>query len=231
MKKINEVELKELFNSIRNNDKLAFENLYKKCNKLVYSIAFSILKNKENSEDIVQIVFLKIYTLDKNKLPTNKELSWLYTLTKNETLNFLRSKKEEINIEDIYYITTENTELEDIMDKDKYNRLISSLTVEEQEIISLKILSNLSFKEISQLLKIPMGTVQWKYYKALHTLKILISNFTMFIVAIAVFVVNKVSIQRKNQDAEDIDEKAQEDEKTQGSKDSEIIKRRKCSIC
>lgn len=100
-------QLKELFNSIRIDDKLAFENLYKKCNKLVYSIAFSILKNKENSDDIVQIVFSKIYTLDKNKLPTNKEISWLYTLTKNETLNLLRSRKEEINIEDIYYITTE----------------------------------------------------------------------------------------------------------------------------
>lgn len=230
MKKINEVELKELFTSIRNNDKLAFENLYKKCNKLVYNIAFSILKHKENSEDIVQIVFSKIYTLDKNKLPTNKELSWLYTLTKNETLNFLRSKKEEINIEDIYYISIENTELEDIVDKDKYNRIISSLSIEEQEIISLKILSNLSFKEISQLLNIPMGTVQWKYYKSLHTLKILISNLAMFIVAITTFVVNKVSIQRKNQDVESIDEKALGDEKTQGTNDSEMIKR-KCPIC
>ena len=41
-----------------------------------------------NSEDIVQIVFSETYTLDKNKLPTNKEVSWLYTLTKNETLKF-----------------------------------------------------------------------------------------------------------------------------------------------
>ena len=59
MKKIKVEELRKIFNGIRNDEKLAFETLYKDYNKLVYSIAFSILKNKENSEDIVQIVFFK----------------------------------------------------------------------------------------------------------------------------------------------------------------------------
>jgi len=44
---------------------------------VIYGIAFSILKNKEDSEDVVQIVFSKLYVLDKEKLPKEKEATWL----------------------------------------------------------------------------------------------------------------------------------------------------------
>ena len=89
MIKIDDKELNELFIELKDNNKIAFEKLYTKYNKLVYGVAFSILKNKEDSEDVVQIVFSKLYKIDKNKLPSNKEASWLYTLTKNETISFV----------------------------------------------------------------------------------------------------------------------------------------------
>ena len=90
MRKINDIQLKELFIEIKNNNKIAFEKLYKQYNKLVYGIAFSILKNNQDSEDIVQNVFTKLYTMDKSKLPNNNEATWIYSVTKNETLNFLQ---------------------------------------------------------------------------------------------------------------------------------------------
>ena len=93
MGKIKEKELKELFIEIKNNNKIAFEKLYSKYNKTVYGIAFSILKNKPDSEDVVQTVFTKIYTLEKDKLPKDKIGSWLYSVTKNETLLLLRKKR------------------------------------------------------------------------------------------------------------------------------------------
>ena len=63
MNKIDEKELNELFIELKHNNKIAFEKLYTKYNKLVYGIAFSILKNKEDSEDVVQIVFSKLYKI------------------------------------------------------------------------------------------------------------------------------------------------------------------------
>lgn len=82
MKKIDENELKEIFNELRNNNENAYEKLYKKYKNLVYNIAFSILKNKTDSEDIMQIVFTKIYGMEKPKLPTKNEACWIYSLTK-----------------------------------------------------------------------------------------------------------------------------------------------------
>lgn len=183
MRKINDIQLKELFIEIKNNNKIAFEKLYNQYNKLVYGIAFSILKNNQDSEDIVQNVFTKLYTMDKSKLPNNNEATWIYSVTKNETLNFLQKKHSDISLENVYDIEDTDNEINEIIDKDTYNRLISKLDDKEKEIISLKILANFSFDEIGTLLNKPTGTIKWKYYKSIHTLKILLGNLGMFFVS------------------------------------------------
>lgn len=182
MNKIDEKELRELFIEIKHNNKIAYERLYTKYNKLVYGIAFSILKNREDSEDIVQIVFTKLYKIDKSKLPDSKEASWLYIMTRNEAITYLRKKNDSIDLESIYDIEDKDNEINNIIDKVQFNKLISGLNDKEKQIISLKILANLSFDEIGKLLGEPTGTIKWRYYKGVRTLKLLLSNLGMFIV-------------------------------------------------
>ena len=181
--KINVKELKNLFVKIKNNNNTAFEELYSKYSKLIYKIAYSILKNKSDAEDITQIVFEKIYSMDKENLPTKNETSWIYSVTKNETLNYFKSNRNNINLDDIYEIEDNNQEISKIIDQENYKRLISKLNDNEKEIISLKIISNFSFEEIGKILNMPTGTVKWRYYKAINTLKLLLSNLTMFIIS------------------------------------------------
>ena len=52
MKNQEKEELKAIFNELRNGNKEVIENLYKKYDKLIYGVAFSILKNKDDSEAI-----------------------------------------------------------------------------------------------------------------------------------------------------------------------------------
>lgn len=186
MKKIDERELRELFIELKSNNKIAFEKLYIKYNKLVYGIAFSILKNKEASEDVVQSVFSKLYEMDKSKMPENKEASWLYTLTKNEAITFLRKKDNNIDLESIYNIEDKDNEINNIIDQVEFNRLIHGLNDKEKQIISLKILANLSFDEIGKLLGESTNTIKWRYYKSINTLKIILSNLGMFIITLAI---------------------------------------------
>ena len=210
MKSINKEELHEIFIEIANKNEDEFNKLYEKYNGLVYAISFSILKNKENCEDITQIVFTKIWNMNKENLPKANEASWLYSLTKNETLNFLRKERDSINIDDIYYIS-DDKDLNDVTEKDSYNRIISKLDEKEQEIVSLKVLSGLSFKEIAGILNMPIGTVQWRYYKALHSLKILIANLSMFILTTAIFIANKTVFKnRKKLANEEVKEEQEE---------------------
>ena len=214
---INKKELHELFQGIKQGSRTAFEVLYKRYNQLVYKIAFSIIKNKENSEDIMQNVFTKIFELPEIKLPDNKEASWLYTVTKNETITKLRKLKEDIDIDSIYNMATDCKDIENIIDNDKYNRIINKLDEKEQEIVSLKILGQLSFKEISKLMDIPIGTVQWHYYKAIDCIKILIGNISMFITTTVLYLKNKLIKVEMSQNIEEnnvIQEDSKEEEKT-----------------
>lgn len=217
MEKINENELKELFIEIKLNNKIAFDKLYNKYNKLVYGIAFSILKNKQDSEDVVQIVFSKIYNLEKDKLPTDKMGTWLYKVTKNETLLFLRKKDNNIDLDTIYNLQDENNEIDTFISRDSYKRLIKGLDKKEQEIVSLKILSNLTFREIGKLLGESTNTVKWRYYKAIYTLKITLSNLGMFIIT---FVLGIITLREQKKGALDIKEEQNNSNKNEIEEES-----------
>ena len=51
----------------------------------------------------------------------------------------------------------------------------------------------MSFREISLLLNIPMGTVQWKYYTSLYTLRLLLGNISMVIIGILLFIKGNIT--------------------------------------
>ena len=113
---MNKEESKSIFLKIKKDDPKGLEELYSQYHKMVYGIAFSIVKNKEDAEDIMQIVFTKIKELDKTKLPSDKEMTWLYTLAKNETLNYLKKKKGEVSLDTIYEIENKNNEIDKKID-------------------------------------------------------------------------------------------------------------------
>lgn len=213
MKNIDEKELHEIFDKMRKEDKKSYEELYKKYYKLVYNIAFSILKNKENAEDISQNVFIKIGNLKKEKLPNSYEASWLYTVTKNECISLFRKTKETLTIEDIKNENLED-EIEGIIQKNSYEKMMENLEKIEKQIIFLKVEAGYSFKEIARLLKMPIGTVQWKYYKSLHALKLLIANLSMFVIGVVTCLFNNSRLKESKVEQ---DENKTEDNKEQGS--------------
>ena len=208
----------------KENIKDVFELFYNKYYSLVFKIAFSVLKNNENSEDVTQDVFTKIYKLSPEKFPEKNEISWLYTVIKNEAISCLRKQKNTENIDDFYKISEENEDIENIIDKDKYNRIINNLNTKQKEIVSLKILGDLSFKEISKLLSIPTGTVQWHYYKAINRLKKVLEMASMCMVLIIVLNIlgNNINLERKVSNINNIEQGTQEAEHEENHKQESV---------
>lgn len=172
----------EIFELLKTNRKLGIEELYKNYSKLVFGVIYSILKNTDETEDVLQNVFIKIFKLDNEKLPTKSHLSWLYSVAKNETINYIKKNSKEKNFENLYEISDNDTEIEKVLDKEYFNNLIKNLPQKQQEILSLKIVSNLSFKEIANILNMKIPAVQWHYYKSLNTIKLLLGNvLTIFV--------------------------------------------------
>ena len=213
--KIDNKELEKIFLEINQNRSCGIKELYSKYKKIVYGVAFTISKNKTDAEDITQIIFAKICEMEKSKIPTNNYASWLYSTTKNETINFLKKKKDNISLEKIYEISDDNNEINKVIDNIEFNKLISKLDEKEKEIISLKILSNFSFEEIGKLLKEPVGTVKWRYYKSIYSLKAILGNLAMFIVSFAIGIKTLLS----NKKSENITEQESIEQNTQVQED------------
>lgn len=166
-------------------EKAAQEEFYIHYYKLVFGISMSILKNKEDSLDVTQNVLVKLYTLSADKFPKTSPLSWLYSVTKNEALHFIRSENKTVSLdEELLNIYTVANEIEKIVDMDTYYSMIGSLSPVEREIVTLKVISGLRYREIARLLDMPTGTVQWKYHTAVHKLRIALTNLVIDMVTI-----------------------------------------------
>lgn len=181
-----DTELKVIFNRIRNGDRTAFSDLFLNYRKLVFSVAMSIINNYDSANDITQNVFLKLYILDKDKFPASSELSWLYTVAKNESLVFMRRKPKEVSIEGYEEVPDQDV-FQEVISKDTYYSLVKNLPQEQREIVTLKVLGGLTHKEIATILKMPIGTVQWKYHKAVHKLRTAWSNLLIAVAAALVW--------------------------------------------
>lgn len=202
----------EIFELLKTNRKLGIEELYKNYSKLVFGVIYSILKNTDEAEDVLQNVFIKIFKLDNEKLPTKSHLSWLYSVAKNETINYIKKHSKEKNFENLYEISDNDTEIEKVLDKEYFNNLIKNLPPKQQEILSLKIVSNLSFKEIANILNMKIPAVQWHYYKSLNTIKLLLGNVITIFVGAFLYIKTKGLNERNEPEQEENDSVKEKDE-------------------
>lgn len=201
MDKATKIELHNIFQGIKSGIKESIEELYSKYQKLVINISFSIVKDKNIAEEVSQIVFLKILQNPKENLPNSNELCWLYATTKNQTIDYLRKQRNIIDIDSIYDVEDNYNEINETIDKHTYRKMIEGLDPIDKEIVSLKVISYFTFKEIGLILGMPTGTVQWRYYKAVHALKMLLSNVSMFIISMIVTLLiknNKIPVKPAN---------------------------------
>ena len=114
---------------------------------------------------------MKIMQLSIEKLPTKKEINWLYITTKTVTIEYLKKNQKYIDKDSIYNISEFQSEIIELIDKDSFNTLMKNIDNTSKEIISLKIFSKFSFKEISELLNVLYIKVIWKYNKSTQVIK------------------------------------------------------------
>src|SRR5690554_6209962 len=82
--------------ALKNGDDSQFEIIYEETHRLVYYIICSILKNKEDSEDVMQQVYMTIYK--KIDQYTNSPKAWISMIARNLAINqYNKNKKEKIN--------------------------------------------------------------------------------------------------------------------------------------
>lgn len=148
----------------------------------MYGIAFSIIKKEDISQDVVHNVVYRLMLLEPTKFPVSNELTWLYTVIKNESLMFLRNNQPNISLDNIAVEPiVENKDIHDFVDMDTYYSMIKGLNDEQRQVVTLKVLGGYTHKEISKMLGKPIGTIQWLYNVSIKKLKITLTSIVVAI--------------------------------------------------
>jgi len=162
---------------LANGDENAFTAVYELYSEKVYRLAFRFLKDKEQSEEIVQEAFINLW-LSREKLSADGNMwLYLYVISKRLSLNALRQVgKSSILVERLLHQISElqNTTEEEILahDLEHYaEKLIEKLPRQQQLIFKLSRIEGLSHKEIAEQLQISPNTVKNHMVEALKTLK------------------------------------------------------------
>ena len=152
--------------------KEAFEKFYYATDKVLYAYILSILKNHEDTMDVLHDTYIKIRSAAHLYKPMNKPMAWVFTIARN-----LAKTKITKNKRTLY---SDNTEIEndlsfsyvtDVEDRMVLITVLKELTDEERSIILLHAVSGLKHKEIAEDLKLPLSTVLSKYNRGLKKLK------------------------------------------------------------
>lgn len=157
--------LKKLNSKVKQEKDIAFEKLYNKYYRLVFFIVSKYLDNNEDKEDLVQTIFLKILQSIHSVKDYNLISSYISTVAKNESINFLKRRKKLVSLDELPNTPTSDYNIIYIP------QFVNCLKKEDINIIVLKIYYGYTFKEISELLNIPLKTVATHYYRALDELK------------------------------------------------------------
>jgi RNA polymerase sigma factor (sigma-70 family) len=166
-------------------DQKAYKRLLELHRTTIFHIIFKIVHNKEEADDLVQETFMKAFCSLASYKKEYRFTTWLYKIAANSSIDYLRKKKLEtfsidepvetkdgergIELADWTY----NPE-QDFSSKQKIfsiEQAIDSLPKKYREVIVFRHKQDKPYEEIAEILKIPVGTVKARIFRARELLK------------------------------------------------------------
>jgi RNA polymerase sigma-70 factor (ECF subfamily) len=143
--------------------------------RAAYNLARWLVRNDQDAEDIVQESFLKAYKAQES-FRGREAKTWMLSIVRNTAMDFLRRYKSKIVVplgdqaEPEDYSPDPERELLEQSRREQVRQAISHLAEEFREVIVLREIEGLSYKEIASALSIPMGTVMSRLSRARNLL-------------------------------------------------------------
>ncbi len=166
---MNNEQLRNLIKLMKAGSTEAFEEIYNGLSTPIYTIALKITRNPVLAEEAVQEVFIKLYTSppDEN---IEKPRAYIFKSAHNKALDIAKSNPMHEDIDEKTDIPAANSDCGDI------TKGLNLLPESERIIVTLHINAGLKFREIAEITGSPVGTVLWRYRKAISRLKAFLTD-------------------------------------------------------
>ena len=175
MKKNSNNNDSELVEKVKKGNKMAFNFLMNKYYSRVYASLFSFTKSHEDSEDLTQMTFLKVWQQITTFRGDSAFFTWVYRIAINLAKNYVSSanfKKQKINTSieeaEIEIKSFDDSELSLIHEQSLYKirNFIDSLPESLRTAFTLREQDGLSYEEIGKITNTPIGTVRSRIFRA-----------------------------------------------------------------
>lgn len=168
----------KLVNKAKNGEARAFGQLYDTYLPPIYRFIFLRVGGvKAEAEDICHQVFLKAWQNIKDyEFQGFPFSSWLYRIAQNTIIDYYRTKKQSVSIEQVAEdVFSESSNVDQSIDRDfeleKVKLAIAKLEPDQQNVILMKFVNDLSNKEIAAILNKSEGAIRVIQHRALKQLK------------------------------------------------------------
>jgi RNA polymerase sigma factor (sigma-70 family) len=160
----------------------AFQRLLLEYQKPLYNHIRTIVLNHDDTDDVLQNCFIKIFQHLKSFKGDSKLFSWMYRIATNEALTFLKQKARANNIssEALQNKTLDNLEADVFFDGNemqlKLQRAIALLPEKQQLVFKMKYFQELKYEEISEILGTTVGGLKASYHLAVKKIEAFVSS-------------------------------------------------------
>lgn len=169
MEEIRNKKDEEIIKIILKNPDLYSEIIFRYQEKITRYISRIAKISKEDTEDLTQDVFLSVYE-NLNSFDNDFSFSsWIYRIAHNRTINFWKKHEREstnINLEDnlfivhqTFYENSIKNDMELIENKELVEKILQRMSEKYKEVLVLKFLEEKDYREISDILQKPMGSI------------------------------------------------------------------------
>ncbi len=150
-----------------------FDIKYNKYSQELMNISYGYTKNKDDSFDVVQNVFYKLFNSNKSFKTDNDEKYWLIRVTINESLDVLRKRKKEVFVDEntIDQVSDDTKDKAKELKLEKLSNLVRDLSKNYKSVIILFYYDLLPIKEIKDILNISESAVKKRLERARDILR------------------------------------------------------------
>ena len=170
----------KLVEAYQSGNKEALASLVKRWHITFCEKAFWLVKDADVSKDIAQDTWQTIIAKMDTLQNTNSFGSWAVRIVYNKSIDVLNKRnREQINLKDYKYEHDENspTNVDNQIKSDVLLNAIKTLPKNQKQVLNLFYLESYSLNQISELLKISVGTAKSRLFYAREKLKLKIKNY------------------------------------------------------
>jgi len=164
------VEILDLVKKAKKGDKDALLELILAKKQDYYKLAYLYLQNKEDALDAMEEMIVIVYEGIAHLRKESAFYSWSKTILVNCCKRILKNKKKVISLDTVEEQVS-GCEIQKKEDQILLERYLSQLSEKHQEVLKLRYFLDLDYETISQILKIPLGTVKSRIFHGLKKME------------------------------------------------------------